>query len=112
MNDDDIKIVKLVNGEELICEVKGRSSEGINIRKIMQIMYTKIGSAAMFPYLSYCVFDELFLKESSILFVLDIDENKIINITTKEGEEQKNIKDQYKFLWSSIDSAENNIVLQ
>jgi hypothetical protein len=73
---DDIKVVRLQTGEEMIARVK-ISKNNITLTKPAVILPAGEGRIGLAPYLPYCEFEDMELQKCHVIFMLDpVDEFK------------------------------------
>ena len=66
---NDIRLVRLTSGEELLCEKTNESGLTITVKDIVALVPTKERLGFM-PYMPYCEIDQLVIKKEHILFDL------------------------------------------
>lgn len=72
---DNVKIVRLTTGEELICEAK-ESEGGWNISKALLLVPVSLQNMQMIPWLAYAKYPEdgLFIPEKIVAFTVDAED--------------------------------------
>jgi hypothetical protein len=72
---DDVKIVRLTTGEELLCKMDPAMTLGegtsILINTPVLILPTADGKLTFMPYMPYADIKDLIVKERSVMFIVD-----------------------------------------
>lgn len=94
-----IKIIKLVNGEEIVGDMTGKKQDHILLKNPMAIVY-RYHPMASFPHIKLVKY-MIFSKEE----VLSFNKVDIINITNPRD----SFVDYYLFVLSALNGSEENI---
>jgi len=72
---DEVKIVRLTTGEELLCKMDPAMTLGegksIMVNTPVLILPTADGKLTFMPYMPYADIKDLIIKERSVMFVVD-----------------------------------------
>lgn len=67
----DPKIVRLVTGEELLCEIAKTNATHITVKDPLIIIPTNDGKIQFLPYMAYADFKTLPIRVEDIMFVVN-----------------------------------------
>ena len=67
---DDVKVVRLQTGEEMIAQVKV-SKNNVILKKPAVILPAGEGRIGLAPYLPYCEYEEMELQKVHVIFMLE-----------------------------------------
>lgn len=84
---DEVKIVRLTTGEELLCKVDPASSATpLIVSTPVLILPTQDGKLSFMPYMPYADIEELTIKERSIMFIVNPTEELATQYRTMIGD--------------------------
>lgn len=68
---NNVKLVRLHSGEELLCTLIAESSDGITIEDITVIIPTQDRNIGLAPWMPYAETDGMFIKKDYVAFIIE-----------------------------------------